>query len=108
MAFKKTTNRRLNMLAIFNQFVIEMTMAEAESCTHAGRCDEDVAALVAKPKIQRQLKKIKPEDIKAELGWAGYMRSELKDAKANCDRIVWLAAGQIVDEAYEKKRSKQK
>lgn len=86
------------MLAIFDQFDIEMTMKEAKSCTHPGRCDEDVAALTAKPKIQRQFKKIDPEDIRAELREVGYSNDELKDEKENEWRIVWLAAGQIVDE----------
>ncbi len=92
------------MQAYFNRFNIEMTRAEAERASHPGPCDDDVAALVATPKMRRQLDKIPADCIAAELGeTGGWEQEELADAEQNRHRIVWIAAGNITDEIKSKK-----
>ena len=94
------------MWASFDRFEIEMTKAQAESASHMGRCDEDVQALCAHPKIKRQLKKISDEKLIAELKeYGAWDEEELQSREDNEQRIVWIAAGNIMNELYEKKRS---
>lgn len=86
------------MFALFNRFEIQMTLAEAQGASHQGQCDADVK-LVTKPKIRRQLEKIDPAKIAAELKeYGAWGAEELADAEQNRHRIVWLAAGNIVEE----------
>lgn len=84
--------------AVFNRFEIAMTLEDAESCSHSGRCDDDVAALLEDQAIASQLDAIVPDDIRYELAeygaWDDY---ELADDEANRMRIVWIAAGDIVE-----------
>ena len=87
------------MYATFERFEIKMTLAQAEGASHQGQCDDDVAALLAEPSIKRQLAKIPSASIAAELkGYGAWDDEELADVAANQARIVWLAAGDIVEE----------
>lgn len=87
------------MLASFNRFEIQMTLAQAESASHPGQCDEDVDQLLTLPAIKRQLKKISDEDLAAELEeYGAWDEDELQDRAANEQRIIWLAAGNITEE----------
>ena len=87
------------MIAYFNRFSLEMTRGQAEDAAHSGRCDEDVAALIRDPKIDKQLNAIPADDIRAELKeYGAWDKDELADDYANRERIVWLAAGNINDE----------
>jgi len=90
------------MFVLFNRFTITMTKKQAEACSHPGPCDDDVAALVATPAMGRQLRRIPDVDLVAELreygAWNG---AELADRAANERRIVWIAAGNILEEHYE-------
>ena len=87
------------MIASFNRFEIEMTKAQAESCSHPGACDSDVLFLSKNPKIIRQFKKIDPLDVAAELKeYGAWNVEELKDTEQNIQRILWLATGNILDE----------
>ncbi len=86
------------MIATFNRFEIEMTMNQANSASHQGRCDEDVEYLLTNRKIQNQLKKISDETLAAELKeYGAWDEEELKNRQDNEQRIIWLAAGEIVD-----------
>ena len=77
---------------------LQMTMAQAESASHQGQCDDDVRALSRVPKIARQLAKINPETLKGELREYGAWDSkELADHDQNLQRLLWLAAGDISD-----------
>lgn len=83
----------------FNRFWLQMTLQEARGASHQGRCDDDVADLVRQPKIRRQLDKIGPDKIRAELReYGAWDADELADDSANRARIVWIAAGNIADE----------
>jgi len=87
------------MIASFNRFEIKMTLSQAEGGSHSGRCDDDVKALSDCPKIRRQINKISPADIAAELKeYGAWDETELQDHDANIQRILWIAAGNISEE----------
>lgn len=86
------------MWATFNRFEIEMTKDQAHTASHPGLCDSDVAELLRLPKIRRQLAKISDDDLRAELKeYGAWDAEELRDRTANEARIVWIAAGNIID-----------
>lgn len=88
------------MTAYFERFTLSLTLAEALSASHPGPCDADVEELTRKPKIRRQLAKLDPADLAAELAeYGAWDNEELADHARNLQRIVWLAAGNIVDES---------
>lgn len=78
---------------------LEITKLQANKGHHSGQCDLDVAELCKDPKIQRQLKKIDPEQLKKELRQYGaWNEEELSDHNENLTRILWIACGDITDE----------
>ena len=79
---------------------IQITLAQAQSASHQGECDADVAALAQIPQIKRQLAKIDPATLIAELlEYGAWDAEELQDHEQNLQRILWLAAGDIVENA---------
>ena len=91
------------MFALFNRFELKMTLAQAESASHQGQCDEDVADLVELPAIRRQLDKIPADDIRAELKeYGAWDDEELADDDQNRHRLVWCAACNIKEESRTK------
>ena len=77
---------------------LKMTLVQAQSATHPGPCDADVAALVKARNISWQLSGIKPEVLREELKeYGAWSAEELADHDANLTRLVWIAAGDIVD-----------
>ena len=88
------------MYATFNRFEIKMTKEQAKSASHRGRCDDDVEALLKEPTIARQFKKIDMSDIRAELKEYGcWTDEELANDEDSLNRILWIAAGNIVEES---------
>lgn len=88
------------MYATFNRFEIKMTKAQAESASHPGQCDSDVAALLQLPEIKRQLAKIPDATLTEELKeYGAWDDGELQDRADNESRIIWLAACDITEEA---------
>lgn len=89
------------MIAYFNKFSISLTKEEALSVTGPGNQEENVRALIEKPRIQKQLSKISPEYIGDELEDYGidYISEEWAQMS-----IVWIAAGNIVDKMHEKQK----
>lgn len=80
---------------------IEMTLAQAQSATHPGPCDADVMALSQHRKIRRQLERIDPEVLRKELREYGAWDDEdLADHAQNLQRILWIAAGDIVENKF--------
>jgi hypothetical protein len=78
---------------------LRMTLAQAKSASHQGRCDEDVQALSEVPAIAKQLAAIDPATLRAELReYGAWSDEELSHHAANLQRILWLAAGDICDE----------
>jgi dethiobiotin synthetase len=77
---------------------IEMTMAQAQSASHQGQCDDDVQALSNNRKIRRQLERIDPVALRKELAeYGAWDEQELADHEQNIQRILWIAAGDIVE-----------
>ena len=77
---------------------LQLTKAQAESMSHSGRCDDDVSHGRTIPAIRRQLAKIDPETLVRELReYGAWDAEELADHDANLTRILWLAAGDIVE-----------
>lgn len=86
---------------------IEMTLEQAQSASHQGRCDDDVAALAGAPDIAAQLAKIDPDILRRELKeYGAWDDAELADQEANLERILWLAAGEILDRQFEEKEER--
>ena len=89
------------MWASFNRFEIQMTKDQAESVSHPGPCDSDVACLCRLPKIKRQLRKISDETLADELReYGAWDEDELKDRSDNEMRIIWIAGCNIAEESF--------
>jgi hypothetical protein len=77
---------------------IQMTLEQAQSGSHQGRCDEDVLALSRVPEIAAQLEKIDPSVLADELKeYGAWDEKERADHAQNLQRILWLACGDIVE-----------
>ncbi len=86
------------MYASFNHFEISMTKKQAISASHSGPCDLDVKALLHLPAIKKQLAKISDADLTAELyEYGAWDNEELSNHADNEERIIWIAAGNIVE-----------
>jgi hypothetical protein len=85
-------------IASFNNFEIEFREDDAASAWHQGQCEEDVAALLCARYIKAQFDAIDPDDIRAELAECGaWDKNELADDAQNRARILWIAAGDVVE-----------
>lgn len=85
--------------AQFDRFAIEMTLTQAKSASHQGDCGDDAENLLRCPQISEQLRSIGPWAIRDELAeYGAWDASDLADDNANLVRIVWIAAGNIVEE----------
>jgi hypothetical protein len=81
---------------------IEMTIDQAESASHQGQCDEDVAALVQVPEIAMQLDSIGADKIRAGCKETGaWDEEQLADDDENRLRAVWMAACDIKENLDE-------
>ena len=86
------------MNAIFNRFTLKLTKAQAQACTHPGPCDLDVRFCSSQSVIARQLARLDPADVAAELReYGAWGDAELADHQANLQRILWIAAGNIAE-----------
>jgi hypothetical protein len=81
---------------------IQMTLEQAQSASHQGKCDEDVEALAKEPAIKAQLDAIDATTLRGELQeYGSWDETELSDHDQNLQRILWLAAGDIVEESNQ-------
>lgn len=72
--------------------VLTLNLHQAESASHPGPCDADVAALMQEPSISRQLAALDPDDVRAELReYGAWDDEELSDHRYNLARILWIA-----------------
>jgi hypothetical protein len=77
---------------------LQITLAQAKSCSHSGRCDDDVAALRKVPAIRRQLDKLDPALVVECLReYGAWDDKELSNHDANLSRLVWIAACDIAE-----------
>lgn len=82
---------------------IQMSLAEAQSASHQGQCDDDVKALSELPHIDAQLAEINPVilvDVLREYG--AWDAEQLADHEQNLQRLLWSLAGDIVGEENSK------
>lgn len=95
--------------AYFNYgFAIDLAEDIARNCSHSGPCDDDVERARQMPEIKAELSKIDPDQLRKELKeYGAWTDQELADHNVNLDRILWLAAGQIMDELYEQSKSEE-
>jgi len=77
---------------------LKLTRVDAESCNHSGPCDDDVAILMEKPYVKRQLNMLDPDRLKRELSeYGAWDDNELSDHNDNLTRWVWISAGDIAE-----------
>lgn len=77
---------------------LTLTMEEARSLSHQGQCDDDVQAGLKNPKIRSQVDAWDEDKLRAELKeYGAWDEVELSDHSMNQARMLWLAAGDIVD-----------
>jgi hypothetical protein len=89
----------MKLYATFERFELAMTLDQAQSASHPGECDADVAELMCDANIAGQLDAIGPDKMRDELReYGAWDAEELADDDANRRRVVWLAAGMIVDD----------
>jgi hypothetical protein len=85
-------------VAQFERFKIELTLEQAKRGSHAGRCEDDIAALRQEPSIREQLNRIDPAHAIDELDGVDELTEEqLADHEENLHRILWIACGDILD-----------
>jgi len=88
--------------------VLEMTIEQARSGSHQGKCDEDVEELISNPGIQKQLDEIGADEIRDDLREMGaWDEEELANDVENRLRFVWIAAGHIAED-YDEDEEQEK
>ena len=79
----------------------QLTMEQARTCHHQGQCLEDVQAMLKDPKISMQLAAIPPSVLAHELRDVGaWDAKELSNHQHNLERILWIAAGDLVEQQF--------
>lgn len=78
---------------------LRLTREDAASASHSGQCDDDVLELSRVPYVAKQLAAIDSALLAEELREYGAWDAEqLTDHDQNLQRILWLLAGDIVEE----------
>ena len=81
---------------------LSMTLDQAQSAHHQGSCDADVRALSEQEDIAKQLADIDPDVLRGELKeYGAWDAAELADHDQNLQRLLWLAAGDIVEQSRQ-------
>lgn len=86
--------------AYFNYLMdgISLTSKDAANCSHSGKCDNDVLSTMQRPYVKKQLDAIPADKLIQELKeYGAWDEIELQDHNANLMRIVWIAAGDIME-----------
>ena len=87
------------MWTSFNRFELNITKAQVLATWHPGAMDDDIAALSKVPGIARQLKKLDPEQVRAELAeYGAWNEEELRDHAQNLQRVLWCGVCDIWEE----------
>ena len=83
--------------------IVTMTRKTAEACAHQGACDDDVEWAIDNHKAR--ITGGNAETIRRDLEeYGAWDAEELADDAQNLRRIVWIAAGNILDELRERSR----
>lgn len=91
-------NRSIKTHAAYFNYIgsIELPEDVAHHCSHS---DEDVERALELPEVKAEMAEIDKEDLKKELAEYGVWTDEqLNDHSENIKRILWIAAGNIMDE----------
>jgi hypothetical protein len=85
--------------AIFNYIgEIKIFPKDVETCHHSGSNDNDILLLSQKSYINRQLANINSDQLAKELKeYGAWDNDELKDHNQNLQRILWIAAWDIIE-----------
>lgn len=82
---------------------LQLTKSQAQTGSHQGRCDNDIAYLRTLPAIKKQLDKLDAETLRNELDEYGAWDDEqLANHDENLTRILWIACGDILEEIHMK------
>ena len=80
---------------------LQIAREDAESASHPGPCDADVARLRDVPYIREQLDRLPPALVAECLReYGAWDAEELADHDANLDRLLWIACGDISEEVF--------
>lgn len=85
-------------------FEFEMTLNDALSCCHSGSCDSDVEIALTVDYIKKQLAKLSDTEMRNAIEEYGVEDIHTFNRHRLEMYIVWLAAGNIVDDVYEEQR----
>lgn len=81
---------------------LKIRRSDALVGSHQGHCDFEISELRKVPYIKKQLDEIDSRELVAELkGYGAWEDKELLDHRANLERVLWLACGEINDERGE-------
>lgn len=85
------------MWTSFNRFELNITKTQVLGAYYSGGMD-DIAALAKVPGIARQLKKLDPDQVRAELAeYGAWNEEELQDHAENLQRVLWCGVCDIWD-----------
>lgn len=80
---------------------LQIAREDAESASHPGPCDADIARLRDVPYIREQLDRLPPALVAECLReYGAWDAEELADHDANLDRLLWIACGDISEEVF--------
>ncbi len=75
---------------------LRITSKDAAMCSHSGQCDDDVARLLLKPYIAKQIALLDKEQLRKELHeYGAWTDTELENHEENILRWVWISCGDI-------------
>lgn len=78
---------------------LRLTDEQARGASHQGQCDDDVLALSQDPGIASQVAQWPADTLRAELReYGAWSDAELQDHAQNIQRMLWIAAGDVVDQ----------
>ena len=85
----------------FGRIELQIAREDAESASHPGPCDADVARLRDVPYIREQLDRLPPALVAECLReYGAWDAEELADHDANLDRLLWCACCDISEEVF--------
>ena len=100
LASVKQTKDAMYFSTSSGRIELKLTKSQARQASHPGPCDRDVLELSRVPEIRRQLAKIDAETLRQELKeYGAWDADDLADHDQNLQRILWIAAGDITEEA---------